>query len=294
MRNKQRMEEIRKEYQQLEVPAEALQYVKSGIQRAKVEKKEKIRRLTIRRWGISMAAALTVVILPNSNERIANAMERIPIVGTLFEVITVREYHEDNKHNTVQVTVPEILTGQNASEVFDTSVESINQRIEEYTNKLVKDFKEEMGKYGYSGLEVSHETVTNTDTWFTLAIHAVKTQASGYEFTRYYHIDKRTGAEVSLKDLFQEGEDYVGVISENIKVQMKDQQDNGKGVYWLDKEEDTTPFDRIAENQSFYFDEQGQLVIVFDEYDVAPGYMGCPEFIITNDSIVELAKSNMW
>ena len=32
-----------------------------------------------------------------------------------------------------------------------------------------------------------------------------------------------------------------------------------------------------------YIDEAGQLVIVFDEYEVAPGYMGVPEFIIPTD-----------
>ena len=32
-----------------------------------------------------------------------------------------------------------------------------------------------------------------------------------------------------------------------------------------------------------YFDDKGDLVIVFEKYDVAPGYMGCPEFVIPRE-----------
>ena len=33
-------------------------------------------------------------------------------------------------------------------------------------------------------------------------------------------------------------------------------------------------------DESFYFNEEGLLVIAFDEYEVAPGYMGAVEFTI--------------
>ncbi len=36
----------------------------------------------------------------------------------------------------------------------------------------------------------------------------------------------------------------------------------------------------IKEDQNFYFDAGGNLVIVFDEYEVAPGYMGAQEFTV--------------
>ena len=36
-------------------------------------------------------------------------------------------------------------------------------------------------------------------------------------------------------------------------------------------------------DQHFYLNEEGQLVIVFDEYAVAPGSMGMPEFVIPSD-----------
>ncbi|MTL84275.1 DUF3298 domain-containing protein, partial [Turicibacter sanguinis] len=34
----------------------------------------------------------------------------------------------------------------------------------------------------------------------------------------------------------------------------------------------------------FYLNEQNQIVIVFDKYDIAPGYMGFPEFIVDQET----------
>ncbi|MBQ5857886.1 MAG: DUF3298 domain-containing protein, partial [Peptococcaceae bacterium] len=37
--------------------------------------------------------------------------------------------------------------------------------------------------------------------------------------------------------------------------------------------------------------QDGKLVIVFDEYEVAPGFMGCPEFIIDEKIAVILSEN---
>ena len=39
-------------------------------------------------------------------------------------------------------------------------------------------------------------------------------------------------------------------------------------------------FSTIAENQDFYINEAGEVVIVFAKYDIAPGYMGFQEFTV--------------
>ena len=290
MNGKNEMEHLKEEYQQIKVPEEALQHMKHGIEQAKKEKEQSKKKRIIRNWGIGMAAALTLVILPNSNEQIANAMEKLPIVGGFFEVITIREYQHEDGHNTANVKVPEITAADVSDEAANESVQTVNKSIEEYTNELIDQFKATMVEEGYSGLDVSYETVTNTDTWFTLAINAVETQASGYEFRRYYHIDKTTGEVATLEDIFQDDADYVSVISEEIKKQMKEQQDAGEGMYWLEEDEFTDAFEAIDTKQNFYFNDARELVIVFDEYEVAPGYMGCPEFVIPEAVIGGIKK----
>lgn len=39
-------------------------------------------------------------------------------------------------------------------------------------------------------------------------------------------------------------------------------------------------FDTIEANQDFYFNENDEIVIEFDEYEAAPGYMGIVSFTI--------------
>ena len=39
----------------------------------------------------------------------------------------------------------------------------------------------------------------------------------------------------------------------------------------------------LGAEQNFYFDNDGNLVIVYSKYEVAPGYMGCPEIVIDKD-----------
>ena len=40
-------------------------------------------------------------------------------------------------------------------------------------------------------------------------------------------------------------------------------------------------FEVLENEEKFYINEQGQVVISFDRYEIAPGYMGYPEFTIS-------------
>ena len=39
-------------------------------------------------------------------------------------------------------------------------------------------------------------------------------------------------------------------------------------------------FTELSPDAKFYINGEGNVVIVFDEYEIAPGYMGFPEFEI--------------
>ena len=152
----------------------------------------------------AVAAALALfVALPNLSPTVAAAMVDVPVLGPLVEIVTFRNYTYDDGHSSADVAVPE-LGGSDAAD-------QVNDQVQTYTDQLIARFKadcERIGE-GYQGLDVSSTVVTDTDTWFTLRIDATETMASGYDFSRFYHIDKRSGARVQLSDLFPEGADYV-------------------------------------------------------------------------------------
>lgn len=61
-------------------------------------------------------------------------------------------------------------------------------------------------------------------------------------------------------------------------------------MYWLDSETPEWNFKSITEDRTFYINEAGKLVIVFDEYEVAPGYMGSVEFEIPTEIVKDLVQ----
>ena len=108
----------------------------------------------------------------------------------------------------------------------------------------------------------------------------------------YYTIDLNTGERLQLKDLFKEGADYITPISENIKEQMREQMASDENkMYWLDDAEvEEWNFKQITDDTAFYLNEKGNIVISFDEGDVAPMYMGVVTFEIPEDVVKDIRK----
>ena len=230
--------------------------------------KSKTRRAA--RYGGWIAAALALfVAVPNASPTAAAAMADIPVLGAIVELVTFRTYTYDDGHNFADVQTPELGGSAAAEEVSD--------QVQEYTDQLIAQFEADCAATGegYQGLDVTSSVVADTDEWFTLRIDAVKTQASGAQFSRFYHIDKATGQVVTLADLFREDADYVTALSDSVRAQMEERMAADESqAYFVDQ------FTAIAPDQNFYFDADGQLVLVFDEYTIAAGYMGMPEFTI--------------
>lgn len=234
------------------------------------------------RWTAWAAAALALFItVPNVSPTAAAAMADIPVLGAVVRVVTFRNYTYDDGWHSADVSVPELAGSDAAQEVSD--------QVRAYTDRLIARFEEtceeELGKEGYHGLDVTSTVVTDTDEWFTLRVDAVEIQASGYEFSRFYHINKATDQVVTLEDLFREDADYVGVLSDEVRQQMEERMAEDREASYFPEE-----FTAIGPEQNFYFNTDGDLVLVFDEYTIAPGSMGMPEFTIPSDVYETLLK----
>jgi len=132
--------------------------------------------------------------------------------------------------------------------------------------------------------------VRDDEALFILRFDAALNAGSSANYSRYIILNRETGRVLTLADLFQPGADYVFPISREIKAQMAEQMNAGEANYflpggiWSDEE----CFQSIDPEQDFYINESGQLVIVFAAYEVAPGSMGTPEFVIPTDLLDSL------
>lgn len=69
---------------------------------------------------------------------------------------------------------------------------------------------------------------------------------------------------------------------------MEKQNQSDTGYFWIGDEPDS--FERIKPNQNFFINDDGNLVICFDKYEVAAGAGGCPEFEIPHNVIENILK----
>ena len=86
-------------------------------------------------------------------------------------------------------------------------------------------------------------------------------------------------------------------VSEEIKQQMNEQMKaDPNQIYWseaADQPTDVQPFKQIKPNQTFYINTKHQLIITFAQGEIAPYYMGTPEFVIPTKIIKQqLASPN--
>lgn len=290
-----RLLEEKKHYQEIPVPEE----LKGKLEEA-TKAHGKVHRFRIP--AVVAAAVILLVLLPNTGANIAYAMGNIPLIGKLFQAVTFRDYRYESERFDADVEVPQIIvedTGETGEESEDDSkqlqetIEQVNFDIEEVTNQLIEEFKAsaELGE-SYGSLEIHHETVTNNEQYFTLKLSIYQGAGSGSESYKFYTIDKKSGKQIQIVDLFQENSGYADVISEDIRNQMRAAMaEDEMNMYWVDNTDmPDINWEGIKEDQNFYFDGKGNIVFVFDEYEVAPGYMGAQEFMVERSVFENLLK----
>lgn len=186
-----------------------------------------------------------------------------------------------------QASIIQEITEENPA--LEEGVEEINDKMEEYIETLRQKYNwyRDRKYMGYVTLESTYTILCNNDDMLTIRFDSTLNAGGSVNFSRCFTLDKRTGNVLELADLFQKDTDYITPISSYILEEMTRQVENNTadffipGGIWSDDE----CFKSIAKDQNFYINEQGKLVIVFDEYEVAPGSMGVVEFVIPTDTI---------
>lgn len=182
--------------------------------------------------------------------------------------------------------------------VNDFSVD-INEKIENYVQKYVSDEKQRFEEYKKAffdaggtekewadrefDIDVSYEVKYQRGSIVSFVITSTQNWCDVYGERNFYNLDLLNGKNVVLSDLL--GFNYADVANVQIVRQMKQRvKDNPEYVYWGVTDEGGTQgfggFTSVNEDTGFYINAGGNVVIVFDNYEVAPGFMGEQEFEI--------------
>lgn len=292
------MQGLKKEYMEHEMSMEQIEMLKLKINQAKKENVRDRNKVIVQRFA-SVAAVIVAgfIILPNTSATVAHAMEQIPIIGQLVKAVTFRDYeYEDERHRAdleiPQLEVEYITDDKVVQENINKTMDEINAEILEISDEIIAQFETYLAEEeGYQEFIVESEVLATTEDYFTLKLICYQGAGSGYQWNYYYTIDLNTGERLQLKDIFEEGVDYITPISENIKEQMQAQMDADEMVhYWLHDEIEEWNFKAITDETSFYLNDKDNVVIGFDEGEVAPMYMGVVEFEIPAEILENIRK----
>ena len=193
-----------------------------------------------------------------------------------IEVKEGQSYEKEEGTLSAEIRRP-VLVDQNGTEL------SINKEISEYVDSLIAEYEEnkaasekEEGDVHYA-VSNTYEVTHDGEQYFSMYMAAARIMGSGSETYQTYTIDKKTGEAVSLGELLG-NEETLRLVSENISAQMEE---DASVVYFQASE---GGFSGLTGDESFYLNQDGSLVVVFDEYTVAPGSMGMVEFTIPTET----------
>lgn len=305
------MNKLKTTYKNETMTKEQVMEMKKTIEKAKKDSLKSSSTTTkIVKLAVPFAAAIALFIaIPNVSMQAAETLSTLPVIGKLVEAVTFREYKVESETKLADVEVPEVVVNEVASsetsepdaapaktpeinETLSETTAEINAEIETLTRKFIEDFEADMETQGYEELVINHETIQSNNRYFTLKLICYEAAASGVEWNYYYTIDLATGERLALKNLFADGADYITPISENIKSQMAEQMAADENIiYWLDDPDmPEWNFTAITEETEFFLNDAGNIVISFNEGDVAPMYMGVCTFEIPEEVVKDIKK----
>jgi len=292
-----KLEKLKREYMNIPIPEELDFVVRKALKESEVNRmRRKSHMNRIRIAAASVAAVFTVLIVgANTSQVFAATLSKVPVVGSIVKVLTFREYAVNEGTFNADIKVPAIQGTENK-----TLENSLNEKYLEEGKSLYEGFNADMEELkknggGHLGIDSGYEVKTDTDRILSIGRYTVNTVASSSTTMKYDTIDKKNEILITLPSLFKD-DSYVDIISENIKKQMVEQNKaDSDQYYWVEGiEQDSSMelFDKIAKDQNFYINPEGKLVISFDKYEVAPGYMGVVEFVIPTDILSDVLVSN--
>lgn len=286
--------EGKKEYLDMQIPEELHQRMNDVI---KLDRKRRNERKVIHMIKRTMASAAACLVIfaagLNTSAAFAETAAGLPVIGGLARVLTVRSYHASEGDINLDMEVPAI-ENTSGDAAF---TEAVNQEIEKIVNDYTAQAEQEFAAYkeaffATGGTEeewngrqmdilVDYEVKYQKDPVLSLELTAAKGWVAASEERHYYNLDVASGRELTLSDVL--GDDWKNIANEEIDRQIKERiaADPSASFFgYGDNELTEAKFTSVSEDTEFYLNAEGDVVIVFPKYAIAPGYMGILEFTI--------------
>lgn len=279
-----KLEKAKEVYEAIKVPNE-LNYV---VNKAILDKKKKEKSVLIYvKYAVTTVACtfLTFIFMLNVNSSFATNISEIPIIGDMAKVFTIKEVNEEDKTKLINAKIPALENTGNTELEKRINYEimlKMNEILEE-AEKRAAEYKEAVietggNEYDYQpiNIQIDYKVGYSNDKVVSFMISKSETLANAYTEIYFYNVDIETGKKLNLRDVL--GNEYKQIVDATIYKEIEERSKNPDNIYFT---ADEGGFEGIEnEYQDFYINSDGKVVIVFEKYKIAPGYMGTQEFVI--------------
>ena len=268
--------QARDEYESTPIPEELEQRVQAGIRQGRSAGRAKRHGF---RWGIGVAAACVVMIGGlNVSPTFAAAAADVPVLGGLFQVLTVRNYETVKDGIDYDVSVPEVEAGGALTEAVNAQIQ---ERVDAHLAQAQSDWEAYKDAYFATGgteedwgdremnVIIDYEIKSQTDTTVSFVVNLGEGWISASQQRFCYNLDLENDRDITLADVL--GENWVSICNDAVEAYIA--QDDSNLFYAPDQGGFTT----VDETTSFYMNEDGSVTLVFPEYAIAAGAAGIVE-----------------
>lgn len=188
------------------------------------------------------------------------------------KLVLLEEKHYETDGTIVTIKFPQVIN------VDDKIKKVINNLILETIDTFLdetKEFDKNPNTDHKLIVDINFDNYYSDNEIFSFSINSSQILADSYLQKKFFTINPTTGEIYNVEHFL--GSDYQNIILTAVKKQIAENTKNNPNLIYFDEEVNNL---NISIDQPFYINKDNHVVIVFNQFQIAPGYMSLPEFII--------------
>ncbi len=184
----------------------------------------------------------------------------------------LKEKHYETEGTIVTVKIPHVVNVKD-DKVKKVINKLITQAIDDFTNEF-KEFDKEPNTEHKLIADITFQNYYSDDKIISFSINATQIMADSYLQKKFYTVDLKTGEVYNIEHFL--GSDYQNIVKKSVQQQIAENKEKYPNLMYFDEAVNNL---KITNEQPFYINKDNQVVVVFNQFEIAPGYMSLPEFI---------------
>lgn len=271
-------------YDNTPIPPELPERVEAGIQKGEALYRSRHKQ-ALRRWIAAAACFCLVLAGLNLSPTFARAAANVPVLGRLFQVLTLVDYDKSEDGIHYDVSAPEVDAESDLAEKVNAAIQ---EKVDQHLAKAQQDWNDYRDAFFATGgteeewgdrtmdVIIDYEIKSQTADRVSFTVSFAESWMVFYEECEYYNLDFIENRDLTLRDFL--GEDWITRCNAEIQKQIDESVDEDGFTYFFAPDEGG--FSTVDESTDFYVREDGAVIVCYPRYSIAAGAAGNVEFVI--------------